>query len=66
MIIKGEPHKHDFQKVYKKTVPVRSVIREDGETILDRISGVDTIYYKKCSGEHCKATLTFHLKRKKK
>ena len=66
MIIKGEAHQHDFQKVYKKTVPVRNVVREDGKTILDRISGVDTIYYKKCTGKNCNTTLTFHLTRKKK
>lgn len=63
MIAKKQAHVHVFDDAHQKVVPVRRIVTEGGATKRDIITARDTIYYRKCKGERCKATQAFHLKR---
>lgn len=67
MIVKKQAqHVHRFgSEVFEKTVPIRQAIKDGGKTVRDIMTAKDTIYYRKCEGEHCKETLAFHMKRRK-
>lgn len=65
MMVQKDFHTHTFKDVYKKLIPLRTVVIEGGITKLDRISGKDTIYYYKCKDKKCNATQAFHMTRDK-
>jgi hypothetical protein len=71
MIVEKEGHTHKFgNEVFQKVIPLRQVLNEDGVTKRDTITGIDTIYYRKCvtkvSSKDCKETQAFHASRETK